>query len=75
LPYRLPWTSPRSASRSARLTEIFRDNLTFTRRVTSDDWQRRGWRNFFYLPLIPLRDQFWTPGAGSAMKNPAESAV
>jgi cardiolipin synthase len=42
---------------AARMTEIFRDDLKFTRQVTYDDWKRHGWRNFFYLPLIPLRDQ------------------
>jgi cardiolipin synthase len=42
---------------AARLTEIFRDDLKFTKQVTYEDWQRHGWRNFFYLPLIPLRDQ------------------
>ena len=42
---------------AARMTEIFRDDLKFTRQVTYEDWKRHGWRNFFYLPLIPLRDQ------------------
>ena len=42
---------------AARLTNIFRNDLKFTRQVTYDDWRRHGWRNFFYLPLIPLRDQ------------------
>lgn len=42
---------------AARMTEIFRDDLKFSKQVTYQDWQRRGWRNFFYLPLIPLRDQ------------------
>jgi cardiolipin synthase A/B len=42
---------------AARLTEIFRDDLKLARQVTYEDWQRHGWRNFFYLPLIPLRDQ------------------
>lgn len=42
---------------AARLTEIFRDDLKFARQVTYEDWRRHGWRNFFYLPLIPLRDQ------------------
>ena len=42
---------------AARMTEIFRDDLKFTTQVTYEDWQRHGWRNFFYLPLIPLRDQ------------------
>jgi cardiolipin synthase len=42
---------------AARMTEIFRDDLKFTKQVTYEDWQRHGWRNFFYLPLIPLRDQ------------------
>jgi cardiolipin synthase A/B len=42
---------------AARLTEIFRDDLKFAKQVTFEDWQRHGWRNFFYLPLIPLRDQ------------------
>ena len=42
---------------AARMTEIFRDDLKLTKQVTYEDWQRHGWRNFFYLPLIPLRDQ------------------
>jgi cardiolipin synthase A/B len=42
---------------AARMAEIFREDLKFTRQVTYEDWQRHGWRNFFYLPLIPLRDQ------------------
>jgi len=42
---------------AARMTEIFRDDLKLTRQVTYEEWQRHGWRNFFYLPLIPLRDQ------------------
>lgn len=42
---------------AARMTAIFRDDLGFAREVTHEDWQRHGWRNFFYLPLIPLRDQ------------------
>ena len=42
---------------AARMTEVFREDLKFTRQVTYEDWKRHGWRNFFYLPLIPLRDQ------------------
>ena len=42
---------------AARMTEIFRADLKFTKQVTYEDWQRHRWRNFFYLPLIPLRDQ------------------
>ncbi len=42
---------------AARLTEIFRQDLAFSKPVTSDDWQRHSVRNLFYLPLIPLRDQ------------------
>jgi cardiolipin synthase len=42
---------------AARMAEIFRADLKFTKQVTYEDWQRYGWRNFFYLPLIPLRDQ------------------
>jgi cardiolipin synthase len=42
---------------AGRMTEIFRNDLEFTKQVTFEDWQRHGWRNFFYLPLIPLRDQ------------------
>ena len=42
---------------AARLTEIFRQDLAFSKPVTSDDWQRHSVRNVFYLPLIPLRDQ------------------
>jgi cardiolipin synthase len=42
---------------AARLTEIFRQDLKYTRPVTEDDWQHQTFRNLFYLPLIPLRDQ------------------
>ena len=42
---------------AARMTEIFRDDLKRSKEVTHEEWQRHGWRNFFYLPLIPLRDQ------------------
>jgi len=42
---------------AARMTEIFREDLKFTRPVSYDDWRRHRVRNFFYLPLIPLRDQ------------------
>jgi cardiolipin synthase A/B len=42
---------------AARMTEIFRDDLKLSKPVTYEEWQRHGWRNFFYLPLIPLRDQ------------------
>ena len=42
---------------AARMTEIFHGDLKFTKQVTYEEWQRHGWRNIFYLPLIPLRDQ------------------
>jgi len=42
---------------AARMTEIFRADLKYTRRVTLEEWQRHSFRNVFYLPLIPLRDQ------------------
>jgi cardiolipin synthase len=42
---------------ASRMTEIFRDDLKYTQRVTLEDWQRHTLRNAFYLPLIPLRDQ------------------
>jgi len=42
---------------AARMTEIFRDDLKFTRRVTYKEWQRHAFRHAIYLPLIPLRDQ------------------
>jgi cardiolipin synthase len=42
---------------AARLIEIFEQDLRYSRRVTYEDWQRHPFRNLFYLPLIPLRDQ------------------
>jgi cardiolipin synthase len=42
---------------AARMTEIFREDLRYTKPVTLEAWQRRGIRNVLYLPLIPLRDQ------------------
>jgi len=42
---------------AARMTEIFRDDLKYTRRVTYKEWQRHALRHAIYLPLIPLRDQ------------------
>ena len=42
---------------AARMTEVFREDLKFTKSVSYDEWQRHGARNIFYLPLIPLRDQ------------------
>ena len=42
---------------AARMTEIFREDLKYTKPVTLEAWQRRGVRNVLYLPLIPLRDQ------------------
>jgi cardiolipin synthase A/B len=42
---------------AARLTEIFRKDLRFTRRVADEDWERWGVHQLFYVPLIPLRDQ------------------
>jgi cardiolipin synthase len=42
---------------AARMTEMFRQDLKHTRQVTFDEWKRHWFRNLFYLPLIPLRDQ------------------
>ena len=42
---------------AARLSEIFREDQKYTRQVTYEEWQRHVWRNVFYLPLIPFRDQ------------------
>jgi len=42
---------------AARMTEIFRDDLKYTRRVTYEEWQRHALRHAIYLPMIPLRDQ------------------
>jgi len=42
---------------AARMTEIFRDDLKYTRQVTYEAWQRHALRHAIYLPLIPLRDQ------------------
>ena len=42
---------------AATLTRVFREDLAFTRPVTLDEWERSGFRNVFYLPMIPLRDQ------------------
>lgn len=40
-----------------RLTEIFEQDLKFTKRVTYEAWQRSAIGQLFYLPLAPLRDQ------------------
>ena len=42
---------------AGRMTEIFREDLKYTRQVTLEDWQRHSLRNAFCMPLIPLRDQ------------------
>ena len=42
---------------AARLIEIFQQDLKYTQPVTYEEWQRHTFRNLFYLPLIPLRDQ------------------
>jgi len=42
---------------AARMTEVFREDLRYTKPVRYDDWRRHRVRNVFYLPLIPLRDQ------------------
>jgi cardiolipin synthase len=42
---------------AARLREIFEQDVKYSRQVTYADWQRHPFRNLFYLPLIPLRDQ------------------
>jgi cardiolipin synthase len=39
-----------------RLTDVFREDLKFSRRA-SDDTLQQGLNQFFYLPLLPLRDQ------------------
>jgi cardiolipin synthase len=42
---------------AARMTEVFREDLKFTKPVTYDEWRRHRVRNVLYLPLMPLRDQ------------------
>ncbi len=42
---------------AARMTEIFQDDLKYTRPVTYKEWQRHALRHAIYLPLISLRDQ------------------
>ena len=42
---------------AARMTEIFQDDLKYTRPVTYKEWQRHALRHAIYLPLIRLRDQ------------------
>jgi len=42
---------------AARLIEIFQQDLKYTQPVTYEEWQRHTFRNLFYLPLIPVRDQ------------------
>src|SRR5262249_37727212 len=42
---------------AARMTEVFREDLKFTKQVSYDDWKRDHVRNVFYVPMIPLRDQ------------------
>src|SRR5262249_4230673 len=42
---------------AARMTEVFREDLKFTKPIVYDEWRRYRVRNAFYLPLIPLRDQ------------------
>jgi cardiolipin synthase len=39
-----------------RLTDVFREDLKFSRRASDDNLQQ-GLNQFFYLPLLPLRDQ------------------
>ena len=39
-----------------RLTEVFREDLKHARRLEGDD-VKQGVSRFFYLPLVPLRDQ------------------
>jgi cardiolipin synthase A/B len=41
---------------ATRLTDVFREDLKFARPVSDDDL-KRGLDQFFYLPLLPLRDQ------------------
>jgi cardiolipin synthase A/B len=40
-----------------RLTEIFQQDLQFTKPVRYEDWRRHTFSQIFYLPLLPLRDQ------------------
>jgi cardiolipin synthase A/B len=42
---------------AAKMTEVFQQDLAFAKPVTAEDWERHSFRNFFYLPLVPLRDQ------------------
>jgi cardiolipin synthase len=42
---------------AATLTKVFRQDLAFAKPVMLDDWERHTFRNFFYLPMVPLRDQ------------------
>jgi cardiolipin synthase len=41
---------------AARLTDVFREDLKFSRRLSDDDL-KQGLNYLFYLPLLPLRDQ------------------
>lgn len=41
---------------ATRLTDVFREDLKFAHPVSGDDL-KRGLDQFFYLPLLPLRDQ------------------
>jgi cardiolipin synthase len=42
---------------ATRMIEVFREDLKYTQQVTFEEWKRHWFRNLFYLPLIPLRDQ------------------
>jgi cardiolipin synthase A/B len=46
----------RDRGMARRLTEVFRQDLTHARRLEDDD-VKEGVSRFFYLPLVPLRDQ------------------
>ena len=41
---------------AARLTDVFREDLKYSRPISDDDL-KQGLNQFFYLPLLPLRDQ------------------
>ena len=41
---------------ASRLTDVFREDLKRSRPLSDDDL-KQGIRRFFYLPLLPLRDQ------------------
>jgi cardiolipin synthase A/B len=42
---------------SRQLTQTFERDLGHSRQVTLQDWEQHTLSHFFYLPLVPLRDQ------------------